>query len=271
MLTPLIDADDVILLRGAKSGGGSAPKMTKVEAEAIGKQTDIADWQWQLAQEQQANQNAMMPYYLKELGYELSDYTGTGPKFSSGGQDYTISEIYDPTKETNKQIEQVASARALKALKGELDVDPAVKQDLDRQRETLHEELQRRLGPGYANSDAGMRALSEFDRNANLVNYGVRHGELSAAQAVQMTAADATQRRAGQKMAGVQGYAHFPGSAANTAQGGAAGYGQISSQLGGQRMNEYGVNQQGRAAQSQMWGQLAGGGLTAAAGIGFAV
>jgi hypothetical protein len=326
------NTDDLFILRGAK-GGGDAPKPTQAEQNALAGQTDIADWQWQLAQDQAAIQNAMLPFYLEQAGFEYAPYergseytalaqrkadletklkeydawnptksgdmalkpqlvqaardeltqlesqlgqlpqpdTKGGQVVDYGGQSYLLTERADPTKALNEEIAQLGAERTLKALKGDIDVDPAVSQDLARQKETLHEELIRRLGPGYENTDAGQRALAEFDRNETMVNYGVRHGELSAAQAVQMTADDARQRREGQKAAGLQGYAHFPGSAANTAQGGSAGYGQVSSQLGTNRMNAFNTQSQNRQAQSQMWGQLAGGGLTAAAGIGFAV
>lgn len=306
----ILSENDVLV--GAK-GGGSAPRMSEAEQQAIGKQTDIADWQWQVAQDQYNAQNAMLPFYLEEAGYDykpierkpehtsllqqqqeltalrgkeqwtpeemqamdarlaeidkqLGYYTAAeakpgGHTVEYGGQAYNLRKRADPLEAINKENALLAAQRSQKALKGELDVDPAVQQDLARQKEVLHEELLRRLGPGYQNTDSGQRALAELDRNANMVNYQVRHGELSAAQAVQSVAENAYRGNRVQNQASLQGFSHFPSSAAATAGGAAQGFGQISNQLGNQRMQQYNQQSQNAAAQGQMWGSLAGGGM----------
>lgn len=261
-----------IILRGAK-GGGSPPKPSSEEKALQAAQTKTADLQYNLALEQAQANNALMPFYLESMGYKLDPYSGTGEAFKVGDNEYSLSKVEDPLSEQNKQIALESGERSLKALRGEIDVDPAVTQDLERQRQTLEEELLRRLGPGWKTSDAGQRAIQEFDRNATTINYGVRHGEMTGAQAMSMTAEDAFRRKLAQDQAGTQNYSQFNTSAAGMAGGAGQNYGQLSSAMQQNRNTGYGIASQNAASQGQMYGGLAAGGmgLAGAGAIAFAV
>lgn len=257
-------------LRGAK-GGGSPPKPSSEEKALQAAQTKTADLQYDLALKQAEANEALMPYYLESMGYQLDPYSGEGEAFKVGDQQYSLSKVEDPLSEQNKQIALESGERSLKALRGELDVDPAVTQDLQRQRETLEEELLRRLGPGWATSDAGQRAIQEFDRNATTINYGVRHGEMTGAQAMSMTAEDAYRRKVAQDQAGTQNYSQFNTSAAGMAGGAGQNYGQLTSTMTSDRNTGYGIASQNAAAQGAGYGQLAGAGILSATAVGIAV
>lgn len=249
-----------LLLRGAK-GGGSPPPPSSEEKALQASQTKSADLQYQLALEQQASNNALMPYFLESAGYKLDPYSGTGEAFKIGDNQYSLSKAEDPLSDQNKQIALESGERTLKALRGEVDVDPAVVQDLSRQKEQLEEQLLRRLGPGYATSDAGQRALAEFDRNATAINYSVRHGEMTGAQAMQQTAQQAYQNKMLQDQGSAAGYSQFNGSAAGMAGNAGQSYGQLSSQMGQQRLQGYNTASQNAAAQGSQYGDLIGGGV----------
>lgn len=105
----------------------------------------------------------------------------------------------------NTELQKTSAERTLKALKGELPVDPSVEQDLARGETQLREELINRLGPGYETSDPGIRALNEFRRQANSIRYQVRYGELTGGAALAQNSQNMYQRQQAQLMGTLTG------------------------------------------------------------------
>lgn len=119
-----------------------------------------------------------------------------------GNKTYIVKQqqAYKDLTALSMQTQKAAAERQLKALQGGLDVDPAVEQDLSRGEQQLREELLNRLGPGYETSDPGIRALNEYQRQANSIRFQVRYGELSNAGALTSNAQQQTMRQQQQLM-----------------------------------------------------------------------
>lgn len=66
-----------------------------------------------------------------------------------------------------QEITGMMQERTLKALRGELPIDPAIERWISEGRQTLGDQLRANLGTGYATSTPGIQALAEFDKRAN--------------------------------------------------------------------------------------------------------
>lgn len=225
----LVDQEVWMPIAGA--GGDSPPPPSAAQDEATAAQTDVMRQQLAIAKQQQAYSNAIGPLQLAQGGYEMADApmtVATGTKghkdyhpsvvdrshlqagqyiIPLGGKKYVVSQRADLAnlQSLNTQVATAGAERALKASKGELGVDPGVEQDLTRSRTSLQEELLKRLGPGYETSDPGIRAMNEFDRQANSIRFQVRYGELSNADALSTNAQSALQRQQSQFLGNLQG------------------------------------------------------------------
>jgi hypothetical protein len=74
--------------------------------------------------------------------------------------------------------------RQLKALKGELPVDPRFEADRADARASFGELMQRNLGPGWETSTPGIDAMTAFDAETEGLRYGIRTGEMTTADAL---------------------------------------------------------------------------------------
>jgi len=68
--------------------------------------------------------------------------------------------------------------RTLKALRGELPVDPALERQLSEGRQTLASTLRSNLGSGYETSTPGIQALADYDKRAEELRMASRKDEL---------------------------------------------------------------------------------------------
>jgi hypothetical protein len=209
----LVDGDVWIPVRGA-GGGDSPPGPSAAQNEATDVQTQVMRQQLAIAKQQQAYSNAITPLELGLGGYDIQPITDPNAplqpgqyRIPIGGKQYVVTQRADlkNLQDLNTQVATAGATRALKASKGELDVDPGVEQDLTRSRTSLQEELLKRLGPGYETSDPGIRAMNEFDRQANSIRFQVRYGELSNADALSNNAQNALQRQQSQYLGNLQG------------------------------------------------------------------
>lgn len=202
-----------IRIHGATSSDGPPPPSAAQDA-ATAAQTQIMQQQLAIARQQQAYANAIGPMQLAQGGYDIQPMTDPNAPLQDGqymipigGKKYIVSQRGDLAnlQRLNTQVATAGAERALKASKGELDVDPGVEQDLTRSRTSLQEELLKRLGPGYETSDPGIRAMNEFDRQAKSIRFQVRYGELSNADALSNNAQNAMQRQQSQFLGNLQG------------------------------------------------------------------
>lgn len=100
-----------------------------------------------------------------------------------------LQEELDPTTEEGmrkKEIDKLLQERTLKALKGELEIDPALERDLAKQEETLRDTLRAQLGPGYETSSPGIEALQAYQEGANVLRSQARRGELTLSEQLSM-------------------------------------------------------------------------------------
>jgi hypothetical protein len=197
---------------GAGGGGGPPPppEPSPEERRAFAKQAEASDLYIQLAKRQAATAEALEPYFFRQLGLR---------KVAVPGEDrYTIEELPpDAAELQRREIQDLGNRRTIAALKGELPVDPAVEQDIQRGEAQLREELARRgIKPG--SGDIYSRVISEFQRGANALRYGVRTGEMTTADALASNRQLELMRKQGQYVdqarVGVGGAAQLVGQGA---------------------------------------------------------
>jgi len=87
-----------------------------------------------------------------------------------------------PDADRRNAIERLLQQRTLKALRGELEVDPALERNIKEQGTTLRDRLRQQLGSGYETSTPGMEALQRFDESANVLRSEARRGELTLSE-----------------------------------------------------------------------------------------
>jgi len=95
-------------------------------------------------------------------------------------------EYYAGLTDLEKQsydISKLQGERQIKALKGELDVDPALEQNIADEYKQLQETMMQRLGTGWETSTPGIQALDEFNKRAQLLRSEQRKGEMTTGAA----------------------------------------------------------------------------------------
>jgi hypothetical protein len=277
-------------IRGAKGGTTviqPPPQQAPdpVEQKAVQAQTDVMRQQLALAQQQADYQYAMAPFLLSQGGYDVTpvdkSYQAqegeTVIPIGPGRYKLTTDPNADALADLNNEIAMASGARTLAGLKGELPVDPAVEQDLTRGRQELMEELRQRLGPGFETSDPGMRALAEFDRNANSIRYQVRTGELNTANAISLNQQGQMQRREAQTLNTLKSSYDTTPIAAQYGGAGAlasniVGMGQQNRQfIQGLGMQGIGMGMNKDAMEGEQMGNLVGGGMSLVGTVGGAL
>lgn len=153
-----------------------------------------------------------------------------------------------PEAERRKEIEGLLNERTLKALRGELEIDPALERDIASQGQTLKERLQQQLGPGFETSSAGIEAMSKFEESANVLRHQARKGELTLGEQLSMARQGADIAQGGANLGATQ--ARIPGIDPLSAGGFA-----------------FGAQNAGIASQQQMQSILQGG-MQTAGGLG---
>lgn len=205
----------------------TVPQPTEEENNLRFEQTNLLKQQREILMQQQRQQTALMPVFAKQLGLDLIyDKKGniTGAKQTADSlkltnlqkqvQEKTLDQLLHPEKDPryaqqlklldlqmksyedqlngplakqNKQIQSLANERTLKALRGELEIDPAVERDIKQQEATLRDRLSNQLGSGYETSSAGIEALQKFNEGANILRSQARKGELTLADQLSMS------------------------------------------------------------------------------------
>lgn len=194
-------ADARRMVTAAKGAVERAASPEAVAAKnTANKRQELEDFQLDFARRQAEIQELLMPLALEAQGLQMTTDPATGKM--------TITKVVDPAKDAAKaqetEIQNLANERTIKGLKGELDIDPSVEADINEGAAQLRAELVRKLGPGAEGSDSWNRAMAEWDKNANQLRYGVRHGEMTTADAIGTNRANTQMRQQGQKYSELQ-------------------------------------------------------------------
>jgi hypothetical protein len=197
----------------------TAPPPTAEELALRTEQTNLLRQQRGILESQMKQQNALLPVFASQLGLTLKrDKKGNiigafQTKAASEMQQLqqqlttrTLKDLLDPTKyakqqklldlqlakyeeeltgpeaQQAKEIQRLTGERTLKALRGELEIDPALERDIKTQGQSLRERLQQQLGSGYETSSAGQEALQRFEEGANILRSQARRGELTLSE-----------------------------------------------------------------------------------------
>lgn len=245
----------------------SAPKPTAEEKALQREQTELLRSQREILLLQQKQQAAMLPLFAKQLGLTLDIDPETGviksatelPEFAKQRElqeqlmEKTLEdllagnpleaqqeellglqlaaqkeEMTGPLAMQRKEIEGLLNERSLKALRGELEVDPALERDIRNQRETLRERLQNQFGSGFEGSSPGIEALQRFEESAEVLRSQARRGELTLAEQLSVARQGADIAQGGSGIAATQ--ARLPGIDPLAAGGFAFGMGQGNQQ-----------------------------------------
>lgn len=182
------------VLTGAGGGSPEPPTPTPAQEAATRTQTQVMQEQLRIAQGQEAMANAIVPLQMAQQGYTLRPATsgetlGTGQyEIPIGGKNYVVQLTPDQQQinDINKQVSIASGQQALNAIQGKMPIDPAVEEDISRQSQQLQADLANRLGPGWQTSDPGIRAMNEFQRQADLTRFNIRYGMLSNQNAISL-------------------------------------------------------------------------------------
>lgn len=126
------------------------------------------------------------PAWQSELDKLLSERQTLGDRLTAGkitGYELLpeVKAHQDRMKELQAQQDQITGLmqeRTLKALRGELPVDPALERQLSEGRLTLGATLRSNLGSGYETSTPGIQALADYDKRAEELRMASRKDEL---------------------------------------------------------------------------------------------
>lgn len=127
---------------------------------------------------QRTEEELFRPEFYRSQGYTLDAATGQYRKMS---EEERLAGM-NPEEKSAYTIQSLANERTLKAMKGELAIDPAVEQDIASSEQTTRAELAAQLGTGYEVSTPGMKRLEEMKAKANALRSQLRHGEISMAE-----------------------------------------------------------------------------------------
>ena len=171
------------------------------------------------------------------------------------------------------QITQMMNERTLKALNGELPVDPALERELQQGRLTLQDTLTKNLGTGYSTSTPGIQALADFDKRAEELRYMSRRDQLQGGAQVGLAEQQFTNNLNQMQFGNTIGLDQLPNATAAALSGASQSFNSAVNPYLQDR--QFGLtagmsNAQAASAASQGEGQLFGSGIGAAATVGAA-
>jgi|SRR5262245_14005326 len=159
-------------------GSVKAPKPTKAEEELRVAQRQSIDLQNQIIRQQQQQNKVLLPFLAEQEGFNIT--------LDPEGNISSISKRQDPDTLMQEEIQREFNQRTLKALRGELPVDPGLERDITSQREQLQNKLAGQFGAGYSTASPAIEALQRFDESANILREGARTGQLTLAEQLGM-------------------------------------------------------------------------------------
>jgi hypothetical protein len=161
-------------------GGVSVPPPSAEERELQRQQAETLKLQREILEQQRMQSKVLIPFLAEQEGFdvttdEFGNITAIGKKPKTE---------LDLMKD---EIEKAFTERSLKALKGELPVDPALEETLKVQEQELRNKLSTQLGPGYETSTPGIETLGNFFRSAEILREGARTNQLTLAEQLGIT------------------------------------------------------------------------------------
>lgn len=163
--------------------GGGSPKIpgpSPEERELQRQQSEMLVLQRTMIEQQNEQNKILLPFIAEQEGFNVTLDPETGMITGITKQD-------DPLEAQNKEIQTLLNERSLKALRGELPVDPALEEDLTSQEADIRNRLATQLGPGYESSTPGIETLGEFFRTSEILREGARTGQLTLAEQLGIT------------------------------------------------------------------------------------
>jgi len=118
-------------------------------------------------------QDQFLPILLETSGYRYDD---EGNLAKIPYDEYL--ESMDPVMRSQYENLQTIQEQTAKALKGELDVSPALEQQITDQKKQLDDNMSRRLGSNWQQSSAGIRANQEFNKSSESLREQARRGSI---------------------------------------------------------------------------------------------
>ena len=113
--------------------GSSAPQPSAAEQELQRAQAELLGQQRQIIEEQRQQQRILLPFLAEQEGFDI--------EMNDNGTIKSIKRKFDPDEAKRKELESGFLDRSLKALKGELPVDPALERSLESSEQALREKL----------------------------------------------------------------------------------------------------------------------------------
>lgn len=236
--------------------GAKVPKPSSEERALQQAQADSLKQQQAIIAAQQQQQKILLPFLAEQEGFNV--------ELDDDGNIKKISKTPTEAETLRKTLDKELAERSLKALRGELPVDPALERNIARQEETLRERLARQFGPGYETSSAGTESLGDFFANVEGLRSGARTGQLTLAEQLGIAREQQIDfsRQTSQdflRQIGVGDPMTFAGAYGQVA----GGFGQAQAPFIQQRSMQFQANQ---SRQNNMFG-LIGAGIGAAGSI----
>lgn len=157
----------------------SVPGPSAEERELQKNQAELLALQRQIIEQQRQQQAVLLPFLAEQEGFDVTT--------NAEGTITAISKRANPDDAKRKELESGLLDRSLKALKGELPVDPALEETLTTQEKQVRDKLSAQLGPGYETSSAGIETLGNFFRSSEILREGARTGQLTLAEQLGIT------------------------------------------------------------------------------------
>ena len=184
----------------AHCGGGSAAPivMPSPTEEALNAE------QLQMLKDQRTSQKELEPFILESMGY-LRDATGKivrGPdtaedillrkQLALSGYDKTGNKLTEEQRiaymtdaeKRSYDLTKLNDERLMKAYNGELEISPALEEELGAEQTQATEVLQRKLGDNWMLSTSGQNMMKQIQQKGNLVREEARRGLITSGEGV---------------------------------------------------------------------------------------
>jgi hypothetical protein len=240
-------------------GKTEVPQPSPSEVALQQAQADLLGQQRQIIEEQRQQQKILLPFLAEQEGFDI--------EMDERGNIKSIKKKDDPEAAKRKELEGMYLDRSLKAMKGELPLDPALEDSLKSSEQQMREKLQSQFGPGYETSSPAIETLSQFMKTSEILREGARTGQLTLSEQLGLTREQQEQFSRGSATDALRNTAigdpmTFAGAFGQTARG----YGQAQVPFLQQRQ----MQAQASSANSDRLYKLLGAGIGAGGQIGAA-
>lgn len=160
-------------------GKTEVPQPSASEVALQQAQADLLGQQREIIEEQRAQQKILLPFLAEQEGFDV--------EMDDKGNIKSIKKKADPDDAKRKELEGMYLDRSLKAMKGELPLDPALEESLKSSEQQMREKLQSQFGPGYETSSPAIETLGQFMRSSEILREGARTGQLTLSEQLGLT------------------------------------------------------------------------------------